>query len=279
VRSGTYTPAVEMGVPETVVNVEPETKAPGGGIETETFIGLPLDDPLLAAARANPALTIAVGTGSLVVMRLLAVAELRPDVALALLASSGIANVLVGSAVSVIPYAAPLAAIMLSDIARAYYHADRRALVTALGAILAGMLSLVLTPLVVLGVVVILLLVVRAFIRVRSARGRPYVRRQENLLAHSVGVGFPVLLLMVTGLTPWLPPEAIVSGGSTTVGYVTQSDNRWTHVLLYAPRVVRIYETSAITSRLSCEMPMDALSDTLVEVLGRMSLLPDCPIH
>jgi hypothetical protein len=62
---------------------------------------------------------------------------------------------------------------------------------------------------------------------------------------------FGGLLLAVFGGAgkPWLAPEMIVPNGSTVVGYVTSSDARWTDVLLYKPRVVRIYETSAITSR------------------------------
>ena len=189
---------------------------------------------------------------------------------------------LVGSAVSLIPYAAPGTAILLFRTAQAYYHTGHRALLTVYAALLAAVLSLLVTPAVLLGAIALLYVVVEAFVRFRAARGRPVVRRQENLLASFVSVGFPLLLLLATSFTPWLPPEAIASGGSSTVGYVTRSDSRWTHVLMYTPRVVRIYETSAITSRTSCEMPPNPFTITLGAALGQLlaprTTLPACPV-
>src|SRR5947207_15722590 len=93
---------------------------PGGGIETAETVGQPIDDPIVAAARAYPALTLGTITGGLVVARLLAVANDRIDVALALLASAGVTNVVIGSAVGLLPLAAPLLALMLGEMGIAW---------------------------------------------------------------------------------------------------------------------------------------------------------------
>jgi len=115
--------------------------------------------------------------------------------------------------------------------------------------------------------------------RFRASRGRPAVRLPEDPIAYSLALlAFPFLLPLLLSSTPWLPPESIVSGGSVVVGYVTQTDSRWTHILLDAPRVVRIYETSAITSRTSCQMPSRALDATLLQIVAQPSALPDCRV-
>jgi hypothetical protein len=271
---------VETNLPDALVDSQPGAQAPpGGGIETASFIGRRLDDPILEAARANPTLTIAVATGALVVARLLAVSGFRVDVALALLTSAGIANVVVGSATSAVPTVAPLLTLVLSDLALTYYRAERRALPTALAAAFAAMLSLLVTPAWLVATYVVSLLGLQVLVRFRARRGRPHFRLPENPAAYVLSVAvLPLFVPVVLSSAPWLPPESIVSAGSAAVGYVIQSDARWTHVLLDAPRAVQIYETSAITSRTSCEMPPSPVNSTLLQLVVRRSILPDCPV-
>ena len=263
------------------VVARPEAQAmPSGGTGTATFVGRPLT--ISGRCAREPALTIALVTGALVGARLLAVSAFRVEVALALLTSAGIANVLVGTGISLIPLLAPVLGLLLFGTARDYYRSQRRALLTDSVAIILIMTSVIVTPVAAFVAIAVLLLILRLFLRMRAKRGRPVVPRQETPLAYALVVGWPLIFALVTNSTPWLAPEMIAAGGSTTVGYVTQADTRWTQVLLYTPRVVHIYETSAITSRTLCLMPPNALNITLIQLVGQLTspkptTLPDCP--
>lgn len=242
-------------------------------------VGQPIDDPLLAAARANPTLAVAAVTGALVVARLLAVANYRVDVALALLASAGVANVVIGSALTLLPLFAPLFAVVLINTARAYERAGRRALVTLLAGFVAVLASILLSAALYFAFFAIGEAVIWAYARVRARRGRPSERPREDPVAWVISVAvFPIAIYLAFLTTPWLPPETITSNGATVVGYVTSSDSSWTDVLLYQPRVVRIYQTSTITSRTACQLPPNFATVRLTELLRRSTDLPDCPV-
>jgi hypothetical protein len=54
--------------------------------------------------------------------------------------------------------------------------------------------------------------------------------------------------------TPWLPPERITTLNQTVVGYVTDSDQQWTTVLVDSSRAVLWIKTAAITARVLCTL-------------------------
>src|SRR5205823_3640151 len=134
------------------------------------------------------------------------------------------------------------------------------------GSIMAITASILLTPAGLLALYALLLVALGLFLRVRTKRGRPFVRRREDPLVWVFGVaGLPLLLSATTNSTPWLPPETITTKDASVVGYVTASDSRWTKVLLYEPRIVQILETSAITSRAMCKLKPNPLNAPLAE--------------
>jgi hypothetical protein len=246
-------------------------------------VGDPVDDPILEAVRAVralPAVAIAAFTGGLVVMRLLTVADYRIDVALAMLTSAGVANVVIGSAVSVLPWVLPLATIAFFTLQRDYHRAGRRAVLSQTAAIWAGFFALLITPVVLLAIFIVGSVVQQLLMRRRQRQGPVSEPRSETLSGYAATMGVFGFIYLVSLTTPWLPPETIVSNGATTVGYVTDSDSRWTHVLTYQPRVVLIFETSAIAaSRTTCTFAPTPLGATLRDLIGPRASLPECPAH
>jgi hypothetical protein len=237
----------------------------------------PSDDPLATAARANPALTIAVITGAVIVARLLAVSDWRVEVGVAILGSAGVTNVLLGSALMLVPFAAPASAIYFAETARSYYAVGRRAYLSALGAIVAGYVSFISTPVALLALLAVFFAVAAIYTFARSRQGRPLVRRKLDPIEYVVTVALvPLLWTLLTFTTPWLPVENITVNGQPIVGYVSSSDSRWTEVLVHDPRVLRIFETSEISSREPCQLPKTSIYGSLREVLNAKEILADC---
>lgn len=254
-----------------------------GKVESASMVGRPVDDPLVAIATAYPALTVALATGALVVLRLLAVTRNNVDVALGVLQSAGVTDEAIGSALSLLPYAAPGFALVFLDISTSYYRVGRRALVTMYAFLATAVMSAVLTPVIVLLGFAVLFGVLAIVRRVRASGGTPPLRRPEHPMAYVLAiVGYPLLLNAITFANPWLPPEVITSRDQAVVGYVTSSDSTWTEVLTYQPRVIHVYKTPEITSRETCELDPGLWflpgPRFLARVTGQQPVMPKCPV-
>src|SRR5712664_801274 len=106
--------------------VEPQVPEPGGpNRPPDRAPASPLDDPLISLVRSSPALAITVISAIAILARVLVVADFQSDTALALIRGAGLAGVLIGFAVIVVPYGAPLVAYTLVEEAR-YLREDGR---------------------------------------------------------------------------------------------------------------------------------------------------------
>jgi hypothetical protein len=234
-------------------------------------VGDPVDDPLVDAAKANPGLAVAVGTGVLVVARLLAVSNFNIQTALAVLASAGPGNVVLGAAITGLPYAAPVLGIALYDVGMTYYRSGRRAVVAlSLAPLLIGA-GLLLTPALVLVAILAAFIGTRLVVFLLRRRGRPVARQPDTPLGFWFTTAWPVLTIAALFAGPWLPAEAIEDGGVPVVGYVTSTDGTWTHVLTYQPRTVEYHKTDAITRRYLCEIPSTWVSKSVLDLVRTAS--------
>jgi hypothetical protein len=71
--------------------------------------------------------------------------------------------------------------------------------------------------------------------------------------------------------TPWLPPERITTPHQTVIGYVTDSDQQWTTVLVDSSRAVLWINTATITARVLCTLGSDSAlpaPETIYRFLG-----------
>jgi len=238
----------------------------------------PVDDPLIELFRSNTTVSVAVMTGFLVIGRLIAVSQFKLETALALLNSAGVANVLIGSTISVLPPLVPIIGWFLVKLAVEYYRAGRRALASAYAAGLTLLLAVEVSPVLLIAAYALAYLSPFAGEWIVRRRGRtPVPRPAENALALLIYVGSLPIIFIATGNTMWLPAEAITANGHTVVGYVTQSDGEWTSILTDKPRTIVIYATNTISSRSICRIPSQSYSGTLQQILSPISPVPDCP--
>jgi hypothetical protein len=252
--------------------------APAKPDARESMVGKPLDDPLLTLAGKNVAVSLAVLSGVFVVVRLFAVAGWDKDTALALLASAGVANVLLGTAIVLIPAVAPIIAITLLDTGNAYYRVGRRALITVFLGDMCLIASVIVSPAILLLLLAILVGSRLALPRLPWFRGRPpRKRRSEDAVAYVVVLLAAYVPLVIMTGSPWLPREVIATGSTTTVGYVTSSDGQWTHVLVDHPRAVVVLDTASITVRSTCRARPDLLTATIGELFVPRTAPAPCP--
>jgi hypothetical protein len=247
----------------------PRTDAQKPAVPPVSFVGRSIDDPVGAIARAHPATAI------------------RVEVAQALLASAGVANVVLGSCspqprgVAQLrrsqsgPLILPLA-IVARDLQESYYRAGRRAFVTG-GIWWYGLLlALFVTPVGLLLFTAGLYVLGMVWRRYRARRVASAQKQREDLAAYVLTLGvLPFLPLIFFVSTPWLPPENLVIDGSTTLGYVTAVDSRWTEVLLSDPRRVAVYKSESITERTRCTFGRSPLVITLFEIPKILRSVPD----
>jgi hypothetical protein len=252
-------------------------KTPYEGAPQGIGVGAPIDDPILSAVRASPTLATAIFAGALVAVRLLAVSNYRIDIALGLLSSAGASDVILGSALSLLPFAAPLIFIYLWSVSGTYFNAGRRAYFTAYGLGISFGVSVLLSPVGLLALVIALFVALWALSRLRGSRGRPHVRRPEVpvVFAFSV-IGVPLFAFSLLVGIAWMPVEVVETRDTTIVGYVAESDSKWTYILQYEPRLIQIVATADVTQRTICEMPRDLLDKPISE-LGTRPGPPACP--
>jgi hypothetical protein len=240
-------------------------------------IGDPVDDPIVDALKSNAGLAVAVATGVLVVTRLLSVTNFQTDVALALLASAGVGNVVIGTAVTSLAVAAPILGIALYDVGMAFYRAGRRAVVSVSLAPLLFGFGVLLTP------TVVALAVLGAFIgsqltgKALDRMGKPIIRKPDTPLGYWFTLAFPILTFAALFSGPWMPAEAIDTAGRTVVGYVTSVEGDWTQVLTYQPRSVESIRSDTITRRYLCSVSSWWGSKSLLDLV-RPTTAPACPL-
>jgi hypothetical protein len=195
------------------------------------------------------------------------------DVALALLAGSGPANVLLGTLFAMIPYVAPAVALPATRIAWARRLAEQPWAEMEGLALLATAVTILTTPVLLSGIVVGIGLV---FWATRRTIGRPGYIDLKPIPYWTFSAGFPALSWIILISTPWLAPESIVLNGTPTTAYVASSDSTWTYLLVESRRVVSIVRTDAIGGREPCRLRPSVLTITLPD-LSRPLGLPVCP--
>lgn len=238
--------------------------------------GRPLDDPIVDAFQKHPALSITAVAGVVVVARLLVVSGYDVEVALAVLASAGPANVTVGTMVSAIPYAVLFGALLALDIAGMYYRTDRRALLTMYAGILLLGVAVLVSPAIYFAAFAVVAGITWLVRRRRTGPGTG--KRGEPPLVYAFLVfGIPVVAFLQFNPTPWLPAERLTVDGDVVVGYVTSVDGPWTYVLRDEPRRVEALSSETVSERTDCSLRTDWYSITLSDLVRqRPGTLPPC---
>jgi hypothetical protein len=78
---------------------------------------------------------------------------------------------------------------------------------------------------------------------------------------------------------PWLPAETItLTTNQSMTGYILETDQDWTEVLLAEDRTVVQYHTSQVSSRAMCQITVVASERPLFPLLNAQSELPECAL-
>lgn len=88
-------------------------------------------------------------------------------------------------------------------------------------------------------------------------------------------VVFSVLLLMFSDSKPWLPKEVIETESGSYVGYLLNVDAGWATILVDDPRYLRFVKQEELVSRTQCQIEQSATAMDFVT--GRVPTNPNLP--
>lgn len=248
-------------------------------IERQSFVGRPLDDPVVHAISRNPALAVGAISSTIVLVEVLQAARWQITSALAILASAPLSTVVIGSLVQVVPVAITPAAVIASSWCAAEYTAGRRALVLFVVALNLSIVALVVAPWWLVpayaGVVGLGELRFRRADRGLRAAGKEATRdRLDFVYAYTLLVLIPVMLLTSA---PWMPAERLtLQNGSTLVGYVLDVGAQWTSVLTDSDRQVIRVPSNQLAGRQICQTTAASQLTTIPGMLRPAAALPAC---
>ncbi len=252
-------------------------------LASRTELASAWNHPVTAFARQNATALAAACVFSLVVLKILAVAQYNPRVAAALVGTAESPAVVLNVAL----YTAPLALAFLCALALALAlnaHPARSDVAGAIqgAAVVTVFLCVVALPLLYLVTTTLLFgaLPLRKRL-VRNTRPRPEAENSNDVDAHrswTAGARWAVTLALlpvfVVTSPPWMPAERVeLIGGPLVVAYVVRSDADWTVLLVDRGRSLRYVHTAEISSREACST--DAYTSTLVEFFSGPQL-PQC---
>lgn len=240
-----------------------------------------------------------VGLLLLAATRVLIVSGYNLETALAVVSSSGYINTLIGSVIPLVPVLMPYIALLLLYLDRvvvALLVLAAAALISPLSMPRTAALSIArqdwnlvasaaggLAPLLLLlGVPLALLLVIEItgfrIATVARTMGTAGIILVLPLMVRfypiPVSNGFYANILS----QPWLPAEALTLTSHQVVsGYVLESDQDWTEVLLAQDRMVVHYRTDDVMARALCQTGAQQSRGPLVPLVPQEPALPTCP--
>lgn len=239
-----------------------------------------------------------VGVILLAATRLMIVSDYNPNTALAILQSGGYVNTLLGSIIPLVPILMPYLALLLL-----YLNQMVASLLAFLAALLISPASVTRTAAMSIArrdwhltfgrggfghAVLIILAIVVGFLLLVELSGFGI-----KLAARSVGLAATVVIVPImfrlyplpvsndfyTSLLTqlWLPAETItLTNHQSVTGYVLESDQDWTEVLLSDNRTVVHYHTSQVSARAMCQIAAVASARPLYPLINTQSRLPVC---
>jgi hypothetical protein len=215
--------------------------------------------------------------GLFVVLKVAAVSKWNPDTGLAVVRSVGIAGVITGLVLAILPGAIPLVGwVTLGwEIRRVSAKGGRpKRGILAIGFSLLVLAALLdpswIDGLIILGLSVFSLGYLFLSSSARSIRWVVYVM-----------FGAAAFLLLDTALTPrmWLPSEVLEdSEGRLVVGYVTSVESQWTTILTEPNRSILWVKSESVVRRHVCDLHPDDSSPSIMQMWLRTVPNPPCPI-
>ncbi|MBO0804583.1 MAG: hypothetical protein J2P25_16105 [Nocardiopsaceae bacterium] len=240
-----------------------------------------------------------VGVLLLAVVRLLIVSDYDENTALAIVHSGGYVNTLLGSVIPLVPILMPYLALLLLYLGQ------------TVAALLALAATVLISPATVTGTAALsiarhdwdaigggdgrrhalLIILAAAFgllLLAELAGSGLRVSARSVGTAAVVALVPPVVFLYpvtvgnsstYTGLLtqPWLPAESITLATHRVVtGYVLDSDQDWTEVLLAGNRTVARYRTGQVVARAACQVAGAGQRRPLLPLIAARSRLPAC---
>lgn len=183
-----------------------------------------------------------------VVVKIYRVSGLDTATALTLISRAGVATVILGALLGVLPQ---ISASALTWIAFAFYHskdAETRTLLASVATIILVPGSLLLPwPSAAVLWVIVLLLVVAILLRQRRGKEAGSVD-----LAGIIIVGISTVLITPT---MWLPSEVVrIQNESPAIGYVITADNQWTIIMREDDRKIAVVPSRDVLARTVCNL-------------------------
>jgi hypothetical protein len=233
----------------------------------------PNRSPIGAAFRDHPTTVVALLTAGFVILRLTSVSGYHLDVALALLSTGGAPNVVIGTAIALIPLFLPGLASLAIALAffAPKFSGHRLAMLTIAAFVL--VLAIEAGPVFVL-VVTTLPLVIGAYFQRRVPRRSGASSSDWEWLP----ILLPAIAICVLVNRPWLAPELVQVGDQPVLGYIVGSDSRWTTILEDANREILIVDTSTISARRPCQWPPSLFTVSIPDILHPRVGVTLCPV-
>jgi len=213
----------------------------------------PAEDRHLKWEISLGALAVGVASTVLVALRLLSVADFNPATAYGIVQSSGTANVIIGTVISLIPSIAIIAASGLIVYLVFYPHdklsaAAELAVWTSMSMlVLIALLTIALRYLIAIGLWVLFILFLLIFRKKikdalkldKEAKDAPVIRNAAR------GFGLIIAVTVIFGIVlspPWMPSEYLVfKNGQSVTGYVLSETQTGMAVLQASPREILYY--------------------------------------
>ena len=211
----------------------------------------PAEDRHLKWEISLGALAVGVASTVLVALRLLSVADFNPATAYGIIQSSGTANVIIGTVISLIPSIAIITASGLI-VYLVFYPRDTKlspaaelAVWTSMSMlVLIALLTIALRYLIAIGLWMLFILILLKFRGdIKEALDRHADSRTVRNAAR--GFGFIIAVTVIFGIVlspPWMPSEYLVfNNGQSVTGYVLNETQTGMAVLQASPREVLYY--------------------------------------
>lgn len=237
-----------------------------------------LTDRRVALAMQHLPVLLAVGSGAVVLMRALQVADYQSTTAIAILAAGGLSGLILASVETVFIPIAPLVGLGLGILLFAGRPPSKSPWVVmtiALVWVAVVSIAIAATP---VFIVLVSFVIAGFLLRVLRRPSKPNPDSASLIvLAFATIVGLGMLL---TTSVPWLPVERITTSTETFNGYVLGSSGGWTAVLKDVERIVVEIRDGDIAARVPCtrEAPLPQ-SITLVQLTfgsGVRGVPPPC---
>lgn len=223
---------------------------------------------------------VQIGVGLAVVValiRLRAVADGDPQLAVAILAASGYAQPLASLLIVAVPSMLLLVVLFAFRFVGLAFR-NRKVDATTGAITIVGICSLIAAALL-LGWPFLVFLLVFGLLALGIDRLFPKSEPSVlDVLVQSAALAFILMLLALASRTPWMPEEAIVTTGGTIHGYVLSVGDPWMTVLVDEPRYLRYVAVDEVLDRVSCPAEEPSGLDKLVlGDLQRNASQPECP--